>query len=121
MQLTERIIFKVGAVMVNVCAIGIAALMIFTLGLVMWRSGQAEIAMQALNDRVSVTAPGRFAVENFTACKNAGGALSSPDSDAHCISETITGAEKLKGSGFSTQVTQELAGWLEENKKLRAK
>ena len=83
-----------------------------------WRDGQSQISQQILDESISKTGPGQFAVENFTACKKAGSVFSSPASDAKCISETVSGAEKLKGSTFSAKVTHELAAWLEQSKKL---
>ncbi|MCU6501949.1 hypothetical protein LPN04_29575 [Rugamonas sp. A1-17] len=120
MQLTEKFKSDAGVVAIVACVVAITALLGFGIVRDTWRSGQSQIAQQKLDENVSKTTPGKFAVENFTACKKAGGALSSPASDAQCISETVSGAEKLKGSAFGAQVTQELAGWLEQSKTLRA-
>lgn len=72
-----------------------------------------------LIDRVSSTEAGKFAIDNFISCKKAGGAFSSPPSDALCITETVNGAENLKGHEFGIQVTNELAKWFDQSKKLR--
>lgn len=103
-------------------AAGVVALMIFLgAGFIsaIWRSGQLQISQHELDERVSKTEPGRFAVENFTACKKAGGAFSSPASDAQCITQTAEGAENFKGSAFRSQVTHELVDWLEQSKNLQ--
>ena len=107
----------------NFTAILVVVAVIFVLGAFTvvrdtWRNGQLQISQQILDESSSKTGPGQFAVENFTTCKKAGGAFSPPASDAKCISETVSGAEKLKGSTFSAQVTHELAVWLEQSKKL---
>lgn len=100
-------------------ALGIILLCVVTIGMDVWKTGQQRISQDDLDATASKTPAGAFAVENFTTCKKAGGAFSSPASDAQCINETVSGAEKLKGSGFSAQVTHELADWLEQSKKLR--
>lgn len=120
MQLTEKVKSNVGVVVIVVCFLTITSLLGFGMVREMWRSGQSQISQQEVDESASTTAPGQFAVENFTACKKAGGAFSSPASDAQCVTETVSGAEKLKGSAFGAQVTRELAGWLEQSKKLRS-
>jgi len=98
----------------------IAVLFVLGIGVHLWNSTHLQFAQNDLDENVSKTDAGRFAVENFTTCKKAGGAFSSPASDAQCITETVSGAEKLKGTAFSAQVTHELAEWLEQSNKLRA-
>lgn len=85
-----------------------------------WNIAQANTSQQELDQRASRSSTGKFAVENFTACKEAGGWFRPPSSDALCIAETVSGAEKLKGNPFAAQVMQDLAVWLEQSKKLRS-
>jgi hypothetical protein len=106
-----------------IIAVGAVAMMIlFAAGLIssIWRLGQLQISQNELDTQFSETEPGRFAVENFSACKKAGGAFSSPASDAQCITQTVEGAENLKGSAFRSQVTREIVDWLDQSKKLQA-
>ena len=94
---------------------------VVTIFISLWKIGHENIAQQELNISVSKNEAGEFAVENFTSCKQTGGAVSSPPSDAQCITETVTGAEKLRGREFSVQVTRELADWINQSKKLHRK
>lgn len=84
-----------------------------------WRDGQYKIAQASLNNQVSKTDAGRFAVENFSTCKHADAVLGGPRSDAECITETVNGARTLRGEAFGAQVTQALAGWFDDSKKIR--
>jgi hypothetical protein len=80
------------------------------------RATQLELA-----DRLSGTEAGKFAINNFISCKKAGGAFSSPPSDALCIAETVNGAEKLRGREFGIQVTSALADWFDQSKRISHK
>ena len=119
MQLSEKIKSNSG----DLIMFGVFALVVligFGFARDIWHVAQAEMSQQKLDESASKSVAGLFAVENFTACKKARGAFSSPASDAQCITETVNGAEKLKGPQFSAQVTHELAEWLEKSKKLHA-
>ena len=117
MHLSEKIKSSAGGVLM-VGIIAAAVLFVSTFALSSWRTGQAQISQQKLDGRASATEAGRFAVENFIACKKAGGALNSPPADARCIAETVSGAEKFKGTEFGGQVAHKLADWLTQSKAL---
>lgn len=97
----------------------ITVLAVAVFGKMFWDMSQAQWKQRELISASSKTEAGKFAVENFTACKNAGGPFSAAASDAHCATETITGAEKLKGPGFASQVTRELIAWQEQSARMQ--
>jgi hypothetical protein len=98
----------------------IAVLVVAAVSKISWDTSQAQLMQQELNSASSKTEAGKFAVENFTACKHVGGPFSAAPSDAHCATETITGAEKLKGPGFASEVTRDLIAWREQSARLQS-
>lgn len=119
MELTNKTKHTAGEVLAAVVIGALVLITISSMGVPLWRMGQARMAQQTLDEAVSQTAAGKFAVENFTACKHAGGLLSAPQSDALCITETVDGAEKLYGHAFAVQVTEELRTWVAQSSKLQ--
>lgn len=84
-----------------------------------WLETVRRSEQRELDSQVSKTEPGRFAVENFNACKNGGVFGSSAPSDELCITETIQGAEKLQGAGFGSEVKKSLLTWRENSQQIR--
>ncbi|WP_298151043.1 hypothetical protein [Flavobacterium sp.] len=106
----SKLVFLAVILIVIACGVSLVSNMV--------RKANDQNTQLKLMETVSKTEAGKFAVDNFTSCKLAGGTFSSPPSNANCITETVNGAEKLKGREFGVQVTTELANWLDQSSKL---